>query len=208
MPDTTDSDTRQRILRATLHLIGVRGVGTLTESAVATTAGVSLGSVSYHFPNQTLLLREALLMYVDEEVARLIAVAEPLYAGRVSARGVVAEVERLSNSWSGRLEDVAVLELHLQASRDPALQEASLRFFEALEGVATAALAADGVPDPAHHARGIVAMLQGMVLRRLATGEHDAAGTADLLLTMVRGAKASEGRVAGRGELRIVPTDA
>jgi hypothetical protein len=49
-------------------------------------------------------------------------------------------------------------------------------------------LEALNVPDPARHARTVVAVMCGLGLRRLGTGSHDATGTADALLTIVRGA--------------------
>jgi hypothetical protein len=45
------------------------------------------------------------------------------------------------------------------------------------------------VPEPERHARTVVALLCGLGVRRLGTGEHEAAGTADALLTIVRGAR-------------------
>ena len=50
-------------------------------------------------------------------------------------------------------------------------------------------LQALGVPDPERHARTVVALLSGLGVRRLGTGEHHAPGTADALLTVVRGAR-------------------
>ena len=92
---------------------------------------------------------------------------------------------------------MAELELHLKASRDPDLQEASRRCFAAYESVAAAALEALRVPEPARHAPVIVALLTGLSVMRLGGGRPDAAGLADALRTLVRGAVA-EGR-SGRG---------
>ena len=88
---------------------------------------------------------------------------------------------------SNRIQQLAEIELHLQAARDPALREASLRCFEAYEGVAAAGLGLLGVPDPARHAGTIVAMIYGMSLRRLGTGNEDTSGIAAALLTIIRG---------------------
>jgi AcrR family transcriptional regulator len=161
------SYTRERILRATVELIGGEGVPAVTNRRVAAAAGVALGSLTYHFPSQVDLLRESLLLFVGEEVA--------------------AEVERVVEESSNRIQQLAEIELHLQAARDPALREASLRCFEAYEGVAAAALEMLEVPEPARHARTIVALMYGMGLRRLGTGGEDASGVAEGLLTIVRG---------------------
>jgi AcrR family transcriptional regulator len=187
-------ETRERILRAALELIGREGIAAVSNRRLAQAAGVSLGSLTYHFPSQATLLRESLFLYVGEEVARLEAIAARFRARRPhpSTEEVAAEVQRIAAS-ADRPEQVAELELHLRASRDPALQDASRRCFAAYEGVAAAALEAFGVPDASRHAQAVVALMTGMGLQRLGGGGHDASGVADALLTIVRGALA-EGR--------------
>ncbi|HEY2767170.1 MAG TPA: TetR family transcriptional regulator [Solirubrobacteraceae bacterium] len=189
----TAQDTRERLLRTTLRLIGEHGIGGVSNRAIAAETRVSLGSLTYHFPSQTVLLREALLLYVGEEVARLQAIAAELRASRPSAAQVAAEVERIVERSADRIEQVAELELHLHASRDPELHEASARCFAAYEDLAAAILEALRVPDPPRHARIVVALMCGLGLRRLGTGERDASGTAEALLTIVRGAGIADG---------------
>jgi AcrR family transcriptional regulator len=190
-------ETRERILRAALELIGREGIAAVSNRRLAQAAGVSLGSLTYHFPSQATLLRESLFLYVGEEVARLEAIAAGFRARRPhpSTEEVAAEVQRIAAGSADRPEQVAELELHLRASRDPALQDASRRCFAAYEGVAAAALEAFGVPDASRHARAVVALMTGMGLQRLGAGVHDASGVADALLTIVRGALA-EGKAA------------
>lgn len=182
--------TRERILRCTLLLIGRHGVGAVSNRRIAAESGVALGSLTYHFPSQTQLLREALLLYVEDEVKRLEDIAERLRASQPTAASVAREVELIVARSGGRLEEIAELELHLQASRDPALQEASQRCFAAYEEVAAAALSALEVPEPLRHARTVVAVMCGLGVRRLGSGRQDASGTADALLTIVQGARA------------------
>jgi DNA-binding transcriptional regulator YbjK len=182
--------TRARILHATLRVVAAGGIAAVSNRRVAAEAGVALGSLTYHFPSQTDLLRDALLLYVEEEVARLNALAAELRAARASTEQVATAVERIVARSAGRPEEVAELELHLHASRDPALHAASRRCFSAYEDFARAALEALDVPEPERHARTVVALLCGLGVRRLGTGELDAEGTADALLTVVRGARA------------------
>jgi TetR/AcrR family transcriptional regulator, regulator of biofilm formation and stress response len=193
-PTPGATDTRARILHATLRVIAAGGVGAVSNRRVAAEAGVALGSLTYHFASQTDLLRESLLLYAEEEVARLEALAAELRASTRAAGGPSAEqaaavVEQVAARGSGRPEEVAELELHLHASRDPELHDASRRCFAAYEELATAILHALDVPAPERHARTVVALLCGLGVRRLGTGEHHAAGTADALLTLVRGAR-------------------
>lgn len=188
MATSTANDTRERILRATLRLIGEEGIGAISNRRIAVASQVALGSLTYHFPSQTRLLREALLLYVHEEVQRMRQIAAELRLTGSSAASAAAEVERIVARSSSRLEEIAELELHLQASRDPELREASERCFAAYEELAAAALAALGVPDPQRHARAVVAVMCGLGVRRLGSGRTDAEGTADALLTIVAGA--------------------
>lgn len=192
--------TRERILRVAFELIGREGIAALSNRRIAAAAGVSLGSLTYHFPSQAALLRESLNLYVTEEVARLEGIAEGLRARCPSAEEVAAEVQRLVSEDPNRFEQVAELELHLHAAREPALQEASQRCIAAYEGVAAAALEALGVPDPARHARSVVALMTGMGVKRLGTGRSDAAGLADALLTIFRGAQAEGDAFTAEGD--------
>lgn len=79
-------------------------------------------------------------------------------------------IEQIVGESSNRLQQLAEIELHLRAARDPALQEASRRCFEAYEGVAEAALETLSVPQADRHASSTIALMYGLALRRLGTG--------------------------------------
>jgi DNA-binding transcriptional regulator YbjK len=181
-------DTRERIMRTTLELIGEEGIGAVTNRRVATAAGISLGSLTYHFESQGDLVRESLLLFVGEEVKRLGGIAAEIRSGSPSVEQVAFEIERVVRETTNRLQGLAEIELHLRAARDPELQEASRRCFEAYENLAAAGLEMLQVPDADEHARQVVALLYGLALRRLGTGDEDFSGTAEALLTIVRGA--------------------
>ena len=70
--------TREAILRATLALLAAEGTAALSNRRIAAEAGVSLGSLTYHFSSQAALLRESLLLYAGEEVERLETIAAAL----------------------------------------------------------------------------------------------------------------------------------
>lgn len=178
---------RARILRATLDLIAGEGVAAVTNRRVAAAAGVSLGSLTYHFDSQSELLRESLLLYVEEETARRELVARELEREGVSLERVVKAVEQLAGAPSEIPRQIAELELHLHAARDPELREASQRCFAAHERIAVVALAALGIPDAKQRAATVVALVTGLAVRRLADGGKDASGTAEALMTLVRG---------------------
>jgi AcrR family transcriptional regulator len=178
---------RERILRATLELIASGGVAAVTNRRVAAGAGVSLGSLTYHFASQAQLLRESLLLYVEEETARRERIARALSTEKPGVERVAEAVEQIVATPSDIPQQIAELELHLHAARDPELRDASQRCFAAHEQIATAALTALGIPDGDRHAPTVVALMTGLAVRRLAAGGHDAQGTSEALLTLVRG---------------------
>jgi AcrR family transcriptional regulator len=183
-------ETRERILRATLALLAEEGTAALSNRRIAAAADVALGSLTYHFPSQASLLRESLLLYVGEEVERLVAIAAALAERDPTPEQVAADVEALIGRPSGGPGPLAELELHLQAARDPELQEASARCFAAYEALAASALGTLGIADPAPHASAFVALITGLGVRRLGTGAADTEAVSGALLTLLRGALA------------------
>lgn len=183
---------RERILRATQELIAEGGVAAVTNRRVAAIAGVSLGSLTYHFPSQSDLLRESILLYVEEETARREAIAAELFEQGLTVERVAERVERVIADATDVPQQLAELELHLHAARDPELRAASERCFQAHEQIARAALSAFGVPDGEHHASKVVALMTGLAVRRLAGGGRDATGTSEALIALMRGLEDSE----------------
>lgn len=181
-------NARDRILQAALRLIGEQGIGAVTNRAVARAAGVSLGSLTYHFPSQEDLLREALRTFVDSEITRITAYVTALAEPGIEPVEAADEVEKAVVEFAYGPEQIANLELHLHAARDPALRETSIRSVEAYDRLATAVLTALGIPDAERHAPAIVAMLYGLAVRRLATGDTAATGTADAFRLLLLGA--------------------
>ncbi|GAA2574988.1 TetR family transcriptional regulator [Actinomadura fulvescens] len=179
---------RDRILAATLRLIGEQGIGAVTNRAVARAAGVSLGSLTYHFPSQTDLLRESLQTFVDSEIARITAYVARLRDSGVSPDEAADLVEKAVVAFAYGPEQIANLELHLHAARDPGVRDTSARSVAAYDRLATAVLTALGIPDAERHAPVVVAMLYGLAVRRLSTGDTSAAGTADAFRLLLRGA--------------------
>lgn len=160
---------RREILRATLTLVRTGGVAAVTSRSVAREAGVPLGSLSYYFDGKDDLLQEALLLHVEEEVARMRTVSDALAAedGPDLARGAAAFAEVLGH---GDTATIAQFELYLEAGRNPAMRDAAARCFAAYEEVVTAALIAAGMPDDdaAEAAPLFLAFADGLGLRQLA----------------------------------------
>jgi AcrR family transcriptional regulator len=180
-------EARRRLLEATLDVIGTEGIGAVTNRRVASRAGVSLGSLTYHFASQAELLRESLILQVDREVARIEAITARIGQAGVTLEDLVAEAEGLVAQTSADPAQLAELDLHLHAARDPELRAASARCFAAYDELAAAALRALGLPDADARAHLVVAMLNGLALRRLALRSRDASGVAEALVVLVRG---------------------
>ncbi|MFF5986052.1 TetR/AcrR family transcriptional regulator [Prauserella flavalba] len=182
-------NTREAILRAALHVIGEQGVAGLTNRRIVAEAGVSLGSLTYHFPSQTELLREALLLFVEDETGRLAGLAEAQRAEDLSLADAAATVERVLEAMPMSIDEIASLELYLQAGRDPELRDAAGRCFAAYDELTVTILRALGVPGPERLAGPVVALIAGLQLRRLATGAPPATPAGDALLMLIGGAQ-------------------
>ncbi|WP_051467060.1 TetR/AcrR family transcriptional regulator [Actinomadura oligospora] len=183
----TGDSPRDRMLQATLDLIAEQGVGAVTNRAVARAAGVSLGSLTYHFPSQSDLLREALAAFVDDEIARITAHVERLRDTGLDAGAAADEVEKAMAGFAADHHQIANLELHLHAARDPEVRATSARSVAAYDRLAAAILTALGIRDADRHAPAVVSLLYGLAVRRLATGDRSASGTADALRTLLVG---------------------
>jgi len=159
-------ERRRCILHAALGVIGREGIGAVTHRTVAGVAGVPLGSLTYYFASKEDLLREALLLFVEEETARLRAIGEALEVERLSPAEIAERFASVLNG--GGAENVAQFELYLEAARDPVLREPAAGCFAAYEEVCRIALRAAGVEEPGELPGLLVALTDGAGLRRLA----------------------------------------
>ncbi|MER6998761.1 TetR family transcriptional regulator [Streptomyces sp. NPDC000410] len=185
------SPTRQRIIGAVLRIIGQDGIAAVTNRRIAKEAGVSLGSVTYHFASQHELLRESLLHFVREETRRLTELADAGRAEGVDIDGAAALAGRVAGGTAFDSEHIAPFELYVQAGRDERLREAAAECFGAYDRLAAQILTALGVPDADRLAATTVALVTGLQLRRLATGSP-AEDLTDALLLLARGAISAE----------------
>ncbi len=170
------SDTRVELVDAALRVIGEHGIAGLTNRRVAQSAGVSLGSLTYHFACQTDLLSECLSIFVRRETARITALAGEVRPRIHNLADAAAAVEEALESMVFGATDVAVLEVYLHAARQPDLQPATSRCWAAYDEVAITMLRAIGAEAPEAMAPQVVALIAGMQLRRMATGERSVGG--------------------------------
>jgi AcrR family transcriptional regulator len=160
----------ERILSATLTIVGERGLEAVTHRAVAEQAGVSLGAISHHFPSRAELLHEALRTAAASEVAHLERLALDL-----QSRAFETEewVQGMAGALGGDLKrnptrHLAQYELLLACARDPEMRELSRAWREAHLRVAETGLRAAGSRDPDLHAQLLTAAITGLLLKQLA----------------------------------------
>ncbi|MGW0208837.1 TetR/AcrR family transcriptional regulator [Streptomyces sp. NPDC003233] len=183
---------RQRIITAVLQIIGEDGVAAVTNRRIAKEAGVSLGSVTYHFETQHELLRESLLYFVREETRHFTELADQCQTEGLDVEDAASLAGQVACGSALDSAHPAPFELYLQAGRDERLRTAAAEAFRAYDLLAARILTALGVPDADRLAATTVALVMGLQLRRLATGSPED-DLVDALLLLVRG---SAGRPA------------
>ncbi|MDF3291642.1 MULTISPECIES: TetR/AcrR family transcriptional regulator [Streptomyces] len=182
--------TRQSIIDAVLRIIGEDGVAGVTNRRIAKEAGVSLGSVTYHFATQHELLRESLLHFVAEETRRFTELADQCQTDVMDLDRAAAAVGQVARGTEFDSRHIAPFELYVQAGRDERLRAAAAQCFAAYDRLATRILTGLGVPDAERLASSTVALVFGLQLRSLATGSP-AEELVDALLLLARGAQHS-----------------
>jgi AcrR family transcriptional regulator len=178
-------DIHDQIMRAVLRVIGSEGIGGVTNRRIAQEAGVSLGSITYHFETKEEMLRKSLALFVREETERLTDLAIDGQRLGVSQEQAMAMVERVAESITFGPEQIGAVELFVHAGRDPEMREYARFCFEAYENVAHTILKGLGIDDPDPLVGPVVALIAGLQLRRLATGTPGNTGIADSLLMLL-----------------------
>ncbi len=166
------------LLDAALAVVEEHGVDALTVRAVAARAGVSPGTVSYHFDTTEALLSRALEHGTAQITGLLERLAGDLMDGgldaaewpAIFARALATDLEQR------RAQHLACIELQMLAARRPELRPAAERIQLAYARVAYTIVRAMGLADPEQTVVGLVAMVSGLMLKELATPAPDAEG--------------------------------
>jgi TetR/AcrR family transcriptional regulator, regulator of biofilm formation and stress response len=158
---------RERILWATLQIVGTDGVDGVRHRRVAEVAEVSLGSTTYHFAMREELIREAFRWYLAHatevigEIADRHRREDPV--GRIV--GLLTDLIGPESEDEGLVR--AEYELLLYAGRDPELI-ADVQAWEAAQRrVLARDLAAAGCASPSASAIVLIALTRGLELERL-----------------------------------------
>lgn len=151
---------RERILRAALDIISNRGVDKVTHRAVASVAGVSPGTTTYHFATREDLVRESFSLYIDDYQRSLV---ETLTHRPVQTREdfvrFLSGMTTLSPDQSG-LEAIEY-EMVLFAGRDEAMRMRVAAWSRTLESWLSDPLERLGASRPLEAARMLVALSRG-----------------------------------------------
>jgi DNA-binding transcriptional regulator YbjK len=154
------AERRAVILRAAVEVVADKGAGALTHRAAAAAAGVSLASVTYHFPSSD-DLRRATLAHAAASVGPQFTAS--LHDGDCGADEFGALIGRWREiGRSNRAAFVTLFSLLVEALHDPALSGD----VEALLETPTSALVEVGVPQDM--AEAVVSSLIGLALVTLA----------------------------------------
>jgi DNA-binding transcriptional regulator YbjK len=140
---------------------------------VAAEAGAPAGLLTYYFGSIDGLLEAALASFVEREIARVREVLAALdTTSDADLRTAVAEGALAVFRMEG-LAQVAQFELYVTAARREALRPTARACVDAYVELAGSVLARLGAARPQEGARALVALLDGLTLQRLVTGEPD-----------------------------------
>lgn len=180
---------REPLIEAALQIVEEYGAAAVTIRNVAQRAGVSPGTVSYHFQSVDGLVVAAL----EQGAAGIASTLEDLALdlqttswdadawARVFAAALASELEH------NRARHVACFELHMLAARRPALRAVTDRVLTAYLRIARIALTSIGSNDVDGASVRLVAMLTGLMLSELVNRQP---GAEDRLAVVLLGALA------------------
>jgi TetR/AcrR family transcriptional regulator, regulator of biofilm formation and stress response len=167
------SRVEERILDATMGIVGKRGLEAVTHRSVAKAAGVSLGAISHHFRSRQALLEATLTLAAAREVERLDRLALELQSSLFAVDDWIAA---MSSALASDLERdpiprLAQYELLLASARYPKVRELARAWREAHLRVASVGMRGAGSSRPEEHGRLLVVAITGLLLKQLADPE-------------------------------------
>ncbi|MCG2575116.1 TetR/AcrR family transcriptional regulator [Acinetobacter sp. ME22] len=155
---------REALLKATIEVVGQRGLHGLTFRAVAELANVNNSLVSYHFGNKDTLLREAVHWAVS-------------YAITLSD---FSDLEKRSDNFAQNLVDfvkndpnlhIFQYEFILESRRRPELKCEATALYEAYIDTLEKVLIQHGHANSRPLARAVFAALDGLIFQQLTLGD-------------------------------------
>src|SRR4051794_7715319 len=191
--DRRGEQRRGELLEAAIRLIGSRGMDAVTHRAVAAEAGVPAASTSYYFRSKGELIDQALRALAEGEIERLRERRAALDAAQLSDPDVIADalaewIEEQTTP-EGSVALLAQYHLQIEAARRPEARDILEDWKTGTDELAEAAMEMLGAPDVQASAILLIAALDGLRLRLLASGHEPLSGAdlRDLMRRLLRG---------------------
>lgn len=158
---------RARIVAATVEILGTDGRAAVSHRRVARRAGVPPAATTYYFASLDDLLAAAMHRAAERDAAQIAAaVGDGAAGGAPAARVAGAIAGRCIGP--ARVDALAVLELHLDAARRPALRDrVSAWLAEVTDAIAPLLGGDAAAPRAAPRRRAAIASLDGLLLHSL-----------------------------------------
>lgn len=187
MPRRIDAEARTaEIAAAALRVLERDGLAGLSVRGVAAEAGIAAASLRRAFPTQH-ALREYCLEIIEERATARITSLD--LTGRALADGLLAQLLPLDDE--RRLELVAQVQLGVLSLTDSDLRPAAVRLNAAVSracriaiDILSSAGQLDSGRDPDHEAQRLRALLDGIAMQGLWSGDPQGAG--QMLSTLAR----------------------
>ena len=173
---------RAELLDAAIRLIGSRGMDAVTHRAVAAEAGVTPASTSYYFRSKGELIDEALRALAEGEIERLrerrAALGDGVSDLETTAEALAEWIEEQLTP-AGSVAVLAQYHLQLEAARRPEARDILAAWKDGTDELAETAMRSLGAADVRGAGILLVAALDGLRLRLLASA-HDPLGDSEL----------------------------
>lgn len=157
---------REALLKATIEIVGQRGLHGLTFRAVAELANVNNSLVSYHFGNKDTLLREAVHWAVSYAI-KLSDFSELINQSDSFAQTLINFVESDPNLHIFQYEFI------LESRRRPELRQEAAALYEAYIDALEKVLIQHNHIDSRSLARAVFAALDGLIFQQLTLGDSN-----------------------------------
>ncbi len=165
------SDRPVRIADAALEIIAESGLHALTHRTIDARLGFPAGTTSYYARTRAELISRALTLLVERFTEAMEAFPSDGVDSDEEAIDLVTASTMLMDSFE--TDQIAHFVLLIDLRNDPELHPLindTSPGRRAVVGMATRLIERCGIPDAETHAQGLVALLQGMTLARLAGG--------------------------------------
>lgn len=175
---------REALLRSTVAVLAERGTKGVTHRSVAEHAGLPQASTTYYFDSLDDMIDAAMRLHVAERVSEMDELTRQV---RESGTADPEFIQDLLATLVDRSDEavISLFEFYIEAGRNPAMREPVASALNAFENLASATLSALGVSEPERTAEGLIAIIDGYALHRVARG-HDRSADASALFNALR----------------------